>query len=586
MRVKKLVTAALGATALVASATVPLAAGAGAAEPQALPASSGTRAADLDTDSMTLREMAPRGFRIGTALAGGGHHVDQPYPDPFPNDRRYRRVMAREFNSLSPENQMKWEFIHPEQDRYRFGPADRIVRFSNRHGQVVRGHTLLWHNQNPTWLTEGDFTADELRQILRRHIRTVVGRYAGEIQQWDVANEIFDQDGNLRTEENIWIRELGPGIIAKAFKWAHKADPHAKLFFNDYGVEDINAKSDAYYELVQELRAEGVPVDGFSVQGHLSTQYGFPGSLQANLQRFSDLGVETAITEVDVRMVLPEGAQPTSDQLEQQADYYRQMLEACLSVESCNSFTLWGFVDKYSWVPVFFTTEGAATVMWDDFERKPAYYALLFRLAEQKYGATPEIITSARGSGRTLSLTFDDGPDPDDTRPLLRVLRRYDVKAVFCLWGDFVKEHPGIVRRIAENGHTLCNHSMHHDNMSGWTQKQIRRDLKQTSATIREVVPDAEIPFFRAPYGAWGLSPEVAVELGMQPLGWRFHVEDWEEPGEDVLYDKLVERATPGAVVLLHDGPADRSGTVGAVERFIPAFQAEGWRFTLPRKIS
>ncbi len=578
-----MVTAALGAGALAAAMAAPLPAG--AAETETTPRSSGTRASELDPAGLTLREMAPRGFKIGTAVAGGGHHVDQPYPDPFPNDKQYRRKLGKEFRSLSPENQMKWEFIHPEQDQYNFGPADDIVRFANKHGQKLRGHTLLWHNQNPAWLTEGDFTPDELKQILRSHIKTVVRHFRGEIYQWDVANEIFDGEGNLRTEENIWLRELGPGIIAKAFQWAHKADPHAKLFFNDYGVESINAKSDAYYALVQELRAEGVPVDGFSVQGHLSTQYGFPGDLQQNLQRFSDLGLDTAITEVDVRMVLPDGAQPTGDQLEQQADYYRMMLEACLSVASCNSFTLWGFVDKYSWVPVFFANEGAATVMWDDFERKPAYYALLFRLAEDKYGATPEIITSARGSGRTLSLTFDDGPDPEDTRPLLRVLREYDVKAVFCIWGDHAKEYPGILRRIAEDGHTLCNHSMHHDNMSTWTKKQIRADLKATSKLIRKIVPGAEIPYFRAPYGAWGRTPEVAVEMGMQPVGWRFHVEDWEAPGADVLVDKFVARVTPGAVALLHDGGGDRSGTVEAVERLIPAFEEQGWRFTLPRKL-
>jgi endo-1,4-beta-xylanase len=296
--------------------------------------------------------------------------------------------MAREFSSLSPENQMKWEFIHPERDRYRFRPADRIVRYANRHNQAVRGHTLLWHSQNPAWLTEGDYTDDELRQILRDHIRTVVGRYHGRIQQWDVANEIFDDSGNLRTEDNIWIRELGRRIIGQAFRWAHRADPHAKLFFNDYGVEGINPKSDAYYELIQVLKARGVPVHGFSVQGHLSTRYGFPGDLEQNLQRFSELGVETAVTEIDVRMDLPDGAQPSKEQLQQQADYYRMALEACLSVQGCNSFTVWGFVDKYSWVPVFFPTEGAATIMWDDFERKPAYYALLFRLAEARYGAT------------------------------------------------------------------------------------------------------------------------------------------------------------------------------------------------------
>lgn len=330
----------------------------------------------VDVDSSTLRQVTPSGFRIGTAVAGGGHHQQQPYPPPFTDDEEYRHILATEFDSVTPENQMKWEFIHPERETYNFAPADEIVTFAGQHGQDVRGHTLLWHMQNPEWLENGDFTPEELREILMEHIFTVVGRYQGQIAQWDVANEIFDGEGNLRLEENIWLRKLGPGIIADAFRWAHEADPQAQLFFNDFDVAGINAKSTAYYELIQELRADGVPVHGFAPQAHLSLQVPFPSDLESNLQRFDDLGLATAITELDVRMVLPEGGIPTDAQLEQQADYYRQALQACLNVDGCRSFTIWGFTDKYSWVPVFFPDQGAAMVMWENFERKPAYYAL------------------------------------------------------------------------------------------------------------------------------------------------------------------------------------------------------------------
>ncbi|WP_258073676.1 endo-1,4-beta-xylanase [Arthrobacter sp. 08Y14] len=324
----------------------------------------------------TLRRAAPKDFNIGSAVAGGGHHETQDYPDPFTFDKEYRRQLAAEFNSVSPENQAKWEFIHPEKDVYRFAEMDSIVRFAQKNKQAVRGHTLFWHSQNPEWLEQGNFSKEELRGILKDHVQTVVGRYAGKIQQWDVANEIFNDDGTLRTTENIWLRELGPDIIADVFQWAHEADPSAKLFFNDFGVEDINPKSNAYLELIPRLQAQGVQVDGFAIQGHLSTRYGFPDALQANLQRFDDLGLETAITEIDVRMDIVAGTEPTPEQLAQQADYYQRALKACLSVEDCNSFTIWGFTDKYSWVPVFFAGEGEATVMEEDFTRKPAYYAL------------------------------------------------------------------------------------------------------------------------------------------------------------------------------------------------------------------
>ncbi len=333
-----------------------------------------------------LRRVAPEGLRIGTAAAGGGHHESMPYSDPFSTDSRYRTFLKQEFNSLSPENQMKWDYIHPERDRYNFAAADAIVEFAEKHGQVVRGHTLLWHSQNPSWLTNGDFTDEELRTILQDHIQTVVGRYAGRIQQWDVANEIFTdtwEGGDIRLRpQNIWIRRLGPGIIADAFRWAHAADPQAKLFLNDYAVEHIGPKSDAYYELSKQLLADGVPLHGFAFQAHLSMQYGYPGNLQQNMQRFDDLGLETAITELDVRMVLGADGKPSEAQLAKQADWYQRTLQACLAVEDCGSFTLWGFTDKYSWVPVFFENEGAATVMFEDYRRKPAYYALQDTLAQ------------------------------------------------------------------------------------------------------------------------------------------------------------------------------------------------------------
>ncbi len=331
--------------------------------------------------SETLRDTAPEGMVIGVAVAGGGHNLQTDFPNPFMDDPEYREVLATQFSSVTAENQMKWELIHPRQDTYDFEPADAIVEFAEENGQDVRGHTLLWHSQNPTWLENGDFTPDELRDILREHIETVVGRYAGRIDQWDVANEVIDDDGQLRTQDNIWIRELGVEIIADAFRWAHEADPDALLFLNDYNAEWIGPKSDAYLELATELLADGVPLHGFGVQGHLSTEYNFPGDMAQNLQRFADLGLVTAVTEADVRMKLPPDGVPTEAQLEEQADYYRRALEACLDVDGCDSFTVWGLTDRYSWVPYFFSGEGAATLLTEDHEAKPAFHALLAALA-------------------------------------------------------------------------------------------------------------------------------------------------------------------------------------------------------------
>ncbi|GAA3747849.1 polysaccharide deacetylase family protein [Salinactinospora qingdaonensis] len=195
---------------------------------------------------------------------------------------------------------------------------------------------------------------------------------------------------------------------------------------------------------------------------------------------------------------------------------------------------------------------------------------------------TTDIVDSTQWGGQAVALTFDDGPDPEDTPRLLKVLRQNHVKAVFCLWGDHVRQHPDLVRQIVAHGHTLCNHTMHHDDMSTWSPEEIRADLEETSAAIREAVPHARIPYFRAPYGAWGQTPEVAADMGMQPLGWSLTVSDWNTPGTDELVQRLREGITPQSVVLLHDGGGDRSQTVDAVARIIPELRSQGWYFTHP----
>jgi peptidoglycan/xylan/chitin deacetylase (PgdA/CDA1 family) len=193
-------------------------------------------------------------------------------------------------------------------------------------------------------------------------------------------------------------------------------------------------------------------------------------------------------------------------------------------------------------------------------------------------GATPVVVDTARGHGDVVSFTFDDGPNPPDTLRLLDVLRRRHVRAVFCLIGDQVRAHPEVVRRIAAEGHVLCNHSLHHDDLGVLTPEQIRADLTQTSALIRRAVPHARIPYFRAPYGSWGQTPQVAADLGMQPLGWRLAITDWEPPGTDVLVQRLRDGITPGAVVLMHDGGGDRSQTVAALPRIIQRLRQRGFR--------
>ncbi|GIJ80291.1 Peptidoglycan/xylan/chitin deacetylase, PgdA/CDA1 family [Micromonospora phaseoli] len=197
-------------------------------------------------------------------------------------------------------------------------------------------------------------------------------------------------------------------------------------------------------------------------------------------------------------------------------------------------------------------------------------------------GPPPVRPTEVIGTDRAVCLTFDDGPHPEHTLRLLDVLAAQQVRAVFFLQGNHVIEHPEVVRRIVAAGHALGNHGMRHDDMGTWTAGRIASDLLETNAVIRHAVPHARIPYFRAPYGAWGQTPSVATALGMRPMGWRLAVTDWEPPGTDELLRRITEGVAPGAVVLLHDGGGDRSQTVDAVERAIPVLRAHSWRFALP----
>ena len=285
-------------------------------------------------------------------------------------DQAYAKVTADQFSQVTAENAMKWQLVEPVRGQFDWSGADEIVTFAQAHDQSIRGHTLVWHNQLPDWLTAGSFSSAELKTILKDHITTEMSRYKGKIYAWDVVNEAFNDDGTWR--ESIWYKGLGQEYIADALRWAHEADPTAKLYVNDYNVESIGAKSDAWYDLVKSLKAAGVPLDGMGFQGHFELQYPFPSDMTQNMQRFADLGLDVAVTELDVRMATP----ATAAELTQQADYYRQTAAACLAVKSCVGITVWGFGDRYSWVPYSFPGQGAACLYDENLAPKPALVAV------------------------------------------------------------------------------------------------------------------------------------------------------------------------------------------------------------------
>ncbi|MFH8767887.1 endo-1,4-beta-xylanase [Streptomyces sp. NPDC017958] len=289
----------------------------------------------------------------------------------------YGDLAGAQFSSLTPGNAMKWGTVEPTRGSFNWSEADQIVAFAQAHHQQVRGHTLVWHSQNPSWLTNGSWTSAQLSSLLQNHISTEVGRYKGKIAAWDVVNEPFNEDGSYRS--TLWYDGLGSGYIANALTWAHAADPDAKLYINDYNVEGVDAKSTALYNLVKSLKQQGVPIDGVGLQAHLILGQ-VPATLQQNIQRFADLGVDVAITELDVRMALP----ADSTELARQAADFKSVVAACAAVTRCVDVTVWGFTDSDSWVPSTFPGYGAATPYDENYAPKPAYYGI----AEALGGAT------------------------------------------------------------------------------------------------------------------------------------------------------------------------------------------------------
>ena len=383
--------AAGGAAAVLGTGTAALAAPAGA-----------TAAArpDLgqDGEAGSLRALAARiGLRVGTAL------VPQDIETPT-----YAAIAGSQFSVVTPGNGMKWQVVEPTQGSFDWSEADQLVAFARANKQLIRGHTLLWHNQLPDWLTtgvaNGTITAPQLKQLLHEHIMTEVTRYRGKIWQWDVANEFFlDSAPSGIDPNNFWIAALGPEIIPQAFRWAHEADPHALLFYNDYniaGEDGTNAKSDAVYAWLREQLAAGVPIMGIGNQGHLDTQFGFSGArFQQDLERYATTGVKVAITEADVRTFVNNATdQVPTDSLAvfAQPYEYSQMLKAALAVPDVISFTVWGFTDSDSWVPGTFAGEGYAAIYDVNQQPKNAYFELQSDLRLAGYGA-PRRVPSGAG---------------------------------------------------------------------------------------------------------------------------------------------------------------------------------------------
>jgi endo-1,4-beta-xylanase len=282
-----------------------------------------------------------------------------------------RTILAREFSMVWSGNFLKFSTLRPTPNGYQFDWADSMVAFAQANRMKVRGHTFVWHNQLPAWLTNGTWTRTQTDSILAQHIRAVMAHYRGKIGIWDVVNEALDDNASPRS--TFWSTRLGADYIERAFRLARAEDADALLFYNDYNIEGLNAKSNAVYAMIQDLKSRGVPIDGIGMQGHFQVgRLPSTPEILANFDRFAKLGLKIQITELDIRMPVP----ATSQNLQQQALDYRLIIDACLKTVACDAIELAGVYDGDSWVPGTFPGEGAALLYDQTFTPKPAYTAV------------------------------------------------------------------------------------------------------------------------------------------------------------------------------------------------------------------
>ena len=257
----------------------------------------------------SLKDAFAPSFLVGAAI--NGRQIDGV-------DSIGDALIARHFNSISPENVLKWALVEPRPGQFNFGPADRYVALGERYGAVVIGHTLVWHNQTPAWVFEdasgGPVSRDSLVARMRSHIATVVGRYRGRIQGWDVVNEAINEDGSWR--QSPWLRIIGPEYIAMAFRFAHEADPSAALHYNDFAVEG-SAKRAGIVRLVRSLRADGVPITAIGMQEHHKLDWPTIGAIDSAIVELSATGLKLLVTELDVD-VLPSNRGQRTEAIEQE----------------------------------------------------------------------------------------------------------------------------------------------------------------------------------------------------------------------------------------------------------------------------
>jgi endo-1,4-beta-xylanase len=345
-----------------------------------------------------LKDVFKNDFLIGGAL--NGRVVTG-------RDPNAAALAEKHFSTATPENDLKWQLVHPQPDRYNWGPADSFVAFCEKNQMVPIGHCLVWHAQTPRWVFRDDegntLTRDALLARMKDHIMTVVGRYKGRIKGWDVVNEALTDSGRLRDERRgPWMRIISEGsedkqydFIENAFRWAHEADPDAELYYNDYNLETSKAKCDAAVAIVKYLQSKGLRIDGVGIQLHGGLTYPRAEGLEYAITNLAATGVKVMVTELDIRTrtrgyrgadVSQVNRQSTEDQnaaaaetQKKLADKYAEIFSVLLKHKTdVSRVTFWGVYDATSWI-------GGSPLLFDrNYQPKEAFFAVVKTAQESR----------------------------------------------------------------------------------------------------------------------------------------------------------------------------------------------------------
>lgn len=294
------------------------------------------------------------------------------------NDPIYTSIAIKQFNSFTPENIFKAQYLHPEPFLFNWTEADSLVSFCHNNNKRLHGHTLIWHQQLPQWILDFQGSASDWEQLMKVHIQTIMLHFKNKVIAWDVVNEAFNEDGTLRN--SIWKQKIGASYIEKAFLFAKEADPNALLFYNDYNLESNPTKLKSVLSFLNNLRERGVYVDGIGIQMHISTYYPEPTQISGTFQKIASNAYKIHVSELDISVnPLGKDIVPDEELFNEQANVLGSLILDYNQIPKQFQYgiTFWGISDKNSWIRSFYNRDDYPLLYDDNYMLKPCYCKLI-----------------------------------------------------------------------------------------------------------------------------------------------------------------------------------------------------------------